>query len=68
MPRYVQVKLVLQHNKFFVESPDAAILKRMLKDPIIKAARVGADAEDGPSGFEARSLSYVSVQFLALYC
>lgn len=49
------MKLVLQHNKFFVESPDSRILEEMLRDPIIRAARV-LDGPGSPSGFEACSL------------
>jgi len=51
---YGKVKLVLQHNKFFVESPDSRILEEMLRDPIIRAARV-LDGPGSPSGFEVRS-------------
>jgi hypothetical protein len=36
----MQVKLVLQHNKFYVESPDEAILRKLAKDPVISDARV----------------------------
>lgn len=53
---YGKVKLVLQHNKFFVESSDPTILKRMLNDPVISAARVHNEAtEEGTSGFQMRS-------------
>ncbi len=34
---------MLQQNKFFVESPDPAILHKLLKDPVIQEARVTAD-------------------------
>ncbi len=45
----MQVKLVLQHNKFYVESPDEAILRKLAKDPVISEARVlpeGANGDD----------------------
>ncbi len=49
-----QVKLVLQHNKFFVESPDSRILEEMLRDPVIRNARVADGPGDpGPSVFKA---------------
>lgn len=51
----VQVKLVLQHNKFFVESPDPRILEEMLRDPVIAAARV-MDRSGSPAAFEARPM------------
>lgn len=34
----VQVKLVLQQNRFFVESPHPEILKQLLRDSVIKDA------------------------------
>ncbi|KAK9813915.1 hypothetical protein WJX73_004570 [Symbiochloris irregularis] len=46
---YGKVKLVLQRNKFFVESPYPEILKELLDDDTIKGARVQAE-EDGNGG------------------
>ena len=43
----MQVKLVLQHNKFYVESPDEAILRKLAKDPVICEARVLPEDADG---------------------
>lgn len=37
---YGKVKLVLQKNKYFVESPYADILERLLKDEAISKSRV----------------------------
>jgi DNA excision repair protein ERCC-3 len=37
---YGKVKLVLQNNKFMVESPDPHILRRLLADDVIRDARV----------------------------
>ena len=37
---YGKVKLVLQNNKFLVESPDPHILRRLLADDVIRDARV----------------------------
>lgn len=37
---YGKVKLVLKHNRYFVESPQADILQMLLKDPVIGALRV----------------------------
>ena len=40
-----QVKLVLKHNKFFVESPHPDVLRELLRDSVIQAAR--ADSKEG---------------------
>ena len=37
---YGKVKLILQRNAFFVESPYPAVLQRLLKDEVIRRARV----------------------------
>ncbi|KAJ4292264.1 DNA repair helicase RAD25 [Collariella sp. IMI 366227] len=37
---YGKVKLVLKHNKYFVESVDAEVLQTLLKDEVIGALRV----------------------------
>ncbi|OMJ26267.1 DNA repair helicase RAD25 [Smittium culicis] len=37
---YGKVKQVLKHNRYFVESSHADILQRLLRDPIISAARL----------------------------
>ncbi|GAB4818176.1 hypothetical protein N2152v2_005222 [Parachlorella kessleri] len=44
---YGKVKLVLQRNKFFVESPYPDILKKLLKDSVIRGARVESSEEAG---------------------
>ena len=55
-PPLSQVKLVLQHNKFYVESPDPAILRKLLKDPVIQEARVLSDAGDAGDGLQVMPL------------
>lgn len=42
---YGKVKLVLKENRYFVESPDPAMLQRLLQDPVIGPARI--QTEDG---------------------
>ena len=37
---YGKVKLVLQRNKFFLESPEPAVLRELLADDVIQRARV----------------------------
>jgi DNA excision repair protein ERCC-3 len=37
---YGKVKLVLKKNKFFLESPDVKILEKLLKDDVVRSARV----------------------------
>ncbi|PVV00104.1 hypothetical protein BB559_000116 [Furculomyces boomerangus] len=43
---YGKVKQVLKHNRYFVESPYAEILQRLLKDPIIADARLVESGND----------------------
>ena len=38
-----KVKLVLKHNRYFLETPDNKVLKRLLKDEIIVAQRVAGN-------------------------
>ena len=45
--RYGKVKLVLQRNRFFLESPEPAILRELLQDEVIRNARVLPDAASG---------------------
>ena len=44
-----QVKLVLKHNQYFVESPHPDVLQKMLKDPVVQECRLrrNVDAADG---------------------
>lgn len=42
---YGKVKLVLKHNKYFVESPHPDILQKILKDPVIQECRLKRSAE-----------------------
>lgn len=37
---YGKVKLVLKHNKYFIESPHPEILQKLLKDPVIQQCRL----------------------------
>ncbi|XP_031631843.1 general transcription and DNA repair factor IIH helicase subunit XPB [Contarinia nasturtii] len=43
---YGKVKLVLKHNKYFVESPHPEILQKILKDPVVQSCRLKR-TEDG---------------------
>lgn len=47
---YGKVKLVLKHNKYFVESPHPEVLQKLLKDPVVQSCRMrlqGATEDDG---------------------
>jgi DNA excision repair protein ERCC-3 len=44
---YGKVKLVLKHNKYFVESPHPDVLQKLLKDPIIQQCRLRRNEEEG---------------------
>ncbi|KAK7861741.1 hypothetical protein R5R35_014373 [Gryllus longicercus] len=37
---YGKVKLVLKHNRYFVESPHPEVLQKLLKDPVIQECRL----------------------------
>ncbi|XP_018569515.1 DNA excision repair protein haywire [Anoplophora glabripennis] len=43
---YGKVKLVLKHNKYFVESPYPEILQKLLKDPVIQECRLRRNVEN----------------------
>jgi len=43
--KYGKAKLVLKHNKFYVESEFPMVLRELLRDPTIAQARVVEDAE-----------------------
>ncbi|CAG2058244.1 unnamed protein product [Timema podura] len=40
-----QVKLVLKHNRYFVESPHPEVLQKLLKDPVIQDCRLRRNTE-----------------------
>ncbi|CAB9528264.1 transcription factor complex helicase XPB subunit [Seminavis robusta] len=42
--KYGKAKLVLKHNKFYVESEFHTVLRELLRDPVIAQARVTEDA------------------------
>ncbi|CAB0018122.1 unnamed protein product [Nesidiocoris tenuis] len=42
---YGKVKLVLKHNKYFIESPFPEVLQKLLKDPVIQECRLRRDAD-----------------------
>jgi DNA excision repair protein ERCC-3 len=44
---YGKVKLVLKHNKYFVESSHPEVMQMLLRDPAIRGARV---IDDGTGG------------------
>ncbi|XP_045462034.1 general transcription and DNA repair factor IIH helicase subunit XPB [Harmonia axyridis] len=43
---YGKVKLVLKHNKYFVESPHPEVLQKLLKDPVIQECRLRKNIEN----------------------
>jgi hypothetical protein len=44
-----KVKLVLQRNKFFLESPFPSVLRELLADDVVRRARVGLSLPRGVS-------------------
>lgn len=49
---YGKVKLVLKHNKYFVESPHPEVLQKLLKDPVIQECRLRRNLENENEGEE----------------
>ncbi|XP_072030042.1 general transcription and DNA repair factor IIH helicase/translocase subunit XPB-like [Amphiura filiformis] len=47
---YGKVKLVLKHNRYFVESTHPEVLQRLLKDPIVQQCRLRAEVGDENTG------------------
>ncbi|KAG0414281.1 hypothetical protein HPB47_008562, partial [Ixodes persulcatus] len=43
---YGKVKLVLKHNRYFVESPFPEVLQKLLKDPVIQSCRLRRDVDN----------------------
>lgn len=48
---YGKVKLVLKHNKYFVESPHPEVLQKILKDPIVQSCRLKRNENEEGDGF-----------------
>ncbi|KAK9880738.1 hypothetical protein WA026_013062 [Henosepilachna vigintioctopunctata] len=48
---YGKVKLVLKHNKYFVESPHPEVLQKLLKDPVIQECRLRRNVENESEEF-----------------
>ena len=46
-----QVKLVLKHNRYFIESPFPEVLQKLLKDPVIQTCRLRREADDAGDAF-----------------
>lgn len=44
---YGKVKLVLKHNRYFVESPHPDVLQKLLKDAVIQQCRLKRTSEEG---------------------
>ncbi|CAD7002746.1 unnamed protein product [Ceratitis capitata] len=44
---YGKVKLVLKHNRYFIESPHPEILQKLLKDPVIQQCRLKREEGEG---------------------
>lgn len=47
---YGKVKLVLKHNRYFVESSHPEMLQTLLRDPVIKESRLIGDDEPNNTG------------------
>ncbi|VDI79793.1 DNA excision repair protein ERCC-3 [Mytilus galloprovincialis] len=47
---YGKVKLVLKHNKYYVESMHPEVIQQLLKDPVIQECRFRLSAEESEGG------------------
>lgn len=59
---YGKVKLVLKHNRYFIESPHPEVLQKLLKDPVIQQCRLKR-TEDGSDEFIKAQLNMKGVTF-----
>jgi DNA excision repair protein ERCC-3 len=48
---YGKVKLVLKHNRYFIESPHPDVLQKLLKDPVIQQCRLKRNEETSTEEF-----------------
>lgn len=53
--KYGKAKLVLKHNKFYVESESPEVLRELLRDPTIAQARIQEDTEVDEHGFSIQT-------------
>ncbi|EFN57091.1 hypothetical protein CHLNCDRAFT_57434 [Chlorella variabilis] len=61
---YGKVKLVLQHNRFFVESPHPEVLRALLADPVIRdAAKLPSKAAAGGAAVAAGAAGAGEAEF-----
>jgi len=57
---YGKVKLVLQRNKFFLESPEPRVLRELLADEVIQRARWGLALNPFPAQLQLNSRASLS--------
>lgn len=61
---YGKVKLVLKHNKYYVESQNPDVIQRLLKDPLIQQCRYRPEIEDGSADQPIQeTVKSASIQF-----
>lgn len=58
---YGKVKLVLKHNKYFVESSHPTTVQLLLKDPVIRGARITEDSTDAKADVSKNSKKSAAV-------
>lgn len=63
---YGKVKLVLKHNKYFVESPHPEVLQKLLKDPVIQECRLRRNLENEESEEFIKQVNTFSLVFMFL--
>lgn len=60
---YGKVKLVLKHNRYFIESPHPEILQKLLKDPVIQQCRLKRSDDEGEEEFIKTQQNLKGVSF-----
>ncbi|KAF9581005.1 DNA repair helicase RAD25 [Lunasporangiospora selenospora] len=53
---YGKVKLVLKHNRYFVESSHPDMLQKLLRDPVISGARITGEEDNSSNGMTGNGL------------
>ncbi|KAL5006778.1 hypothetical protein ScPMuIL_015584 [Solemya velum] len=54
---YGKIKLVLKHNKYFVESQHPEVVQKLLRDPVIQECRHRPTTEEGSDALEEGKVS-----------
>ena len=59
----MKVKLVLKHNKYFIESPYPDVIQKLLKDPVVQECRLKKDVDSEELTVLENKKTQLSVSF-----